>query len=131
MNAASQKIERYISKKYGVKGDFPFPDDYDAKAFRHPDNRKWFALMMDLPNVSSGILEDFGPAVLLNLKLLPSRVIDVIDDHTHPAYHMNRKHWVSVLLNATTDLKKTEGLIDESFHLTEKHPARKKHRDDF
>ena len=43
-----QKVFDYIKKKYKVQPEYPWRR-YDSNAvFRHADNNKWFALVMDV-----------------------------------------------------------------------------------
>ena len=36
-----------------------------------------------------------------------------------PAYHMNKNHWITVLLDGTLPLKNIQHLIESSYELTE------------
>jgi len=116
-------VEEYIKKKYGVSGDCPFPDDFDDMAFRHLDNRKWFALLL-LVRREKFFPEKPGELYLLNLKNDPRRLPLLFDERVHPAYHMNRKHWLSCLLDEGADLPLLKRLIDESYALTAPKKAR-------
>jgi predicted DNA-binding protein (MmcQ/YjbR family) len=42
------------------------------------------------------------------------------------AYHMNKRLWVSILIDKVTDFEEICSLIDGSFQLTDKKPKRKK-----
>ena len=35
----------FVNEHYGIEPDYPFSDDASA-VLRHPENRKWFALVM-------------------------------------------------------------------------------------
>jgi len=56
-----------------------------------------------------------------NVKLNPDLIENLIDKkHFFPAYHMNKKYWITILLDSDTDLNLVKSLIDESFKLVEK-----------
>jgi predicted DNA-binding protein (MmcQ/YjbR family) len=126
-----KELERYILRRYGVKGDYPFSDDFDDVAFRHADNRKWFALLIEVPKRLFFPLEGDGVLYLLSLKNDPKRVVFLYDEHIHPAYHMNKKNWISVLLDEGTDMALTKKLIDESYALTAKKKRKAPNHADF
>ncbi len=37
-----------------------------------------------------------------------------------PAYHMNKEHWITILLDGSVEREKIKQLIDLSYELTEK-----------
>ena len=56
---------------------------------------------------------------ILNLKCKPDLVAILRDgDQILPAYHMNKKHWISVNLSSKIAPEQVEDLIDLSFELT-------------
>lgn len=110
-------LEAYIHTKYGVLGDCPFPGDFDDLAFRHRDNKKWFALLL-LVKRDHFFPGEKGDLYLLNLKNDPKRLPLLFDERLHPAYHMNKQNWLSALLDEGADLLLLERLIDESYALT-------------
>lgn len=113
------EICKFIFEKYGVKEEFPFKDDDETAVFRHKNkSKKWFVLFMRI----SGAKFDLKDEVLsvINLKCDPELALILHDKKTiFPAYHMNKKHWISVILN-TTPKSQVEDLIEESFNLTKK-----------
>lgn len=52
-----EELERYIQDNYGVKPDCPWEKYPTYKAFRHESNKKWFALVMDVPKNKLGCKE--------------------------------------------------------------------------
>ena len=86
--------------------------------FRHPGNRKWFAIVMDVPDEKLG-LEGDAIADIVNVKLDPGLVDELSTrDGFLPAYHMNKKQWVSVRLDGSVDTDKLTALLGESFQQT-------------
>ena len=129
---AVQAVTTYIKDKYGIEGDLPFSEDFDDLAFRHQDNKKWFALLILVDRQRFFPDEEAGEMYLLNLKSDPKKIMFLYDDHVHPAYHMNKRNWISILLDEGTNMKTTKRLIDESYALTAKKKMKSKnHHDDF
>ena len=66
--------------------------------FRHSGNRKWFAVIMDIPRKNLG-LTDEGEIRVVNLKC-DTRLIGSfrMEPGIFPGWHMNKSHWLSVAL---------------------------------
>ena len=50
-----RELAAYIQDYYGIKPDYPWMKHLNHAVFRHPGNRKWFALMMDVPRNKLGL----------------------------------------------------------------------------
>ncbi len=109
----------YCLDTYGTKPDYPFTDDLQSAVLRHTNNRKWYALCMKVSRRKFGLNSDEVIDVV-NLKkpIELSCPFDSVDG-VYPAEHMNKTHWVSVLLpDAPADVVKF--LVSVSFEATEK-----------
>lgn len=113
-------FEDLVFEKYKVRADYPFEDDNVSGVFRQTDNGKWFAIAMNVP--SDRITGDhLGRLDIVNLKC-PPQIVESLAETEHGvfrAYHMNKIHWVSVVLDAAAD-DLTEWLLDISYTLTGK-----------
>ena len=101
---------------YGTAADFPFDEDFETAVFRH-HNRKWYAIMMRVSRRRFGFDSD-DVVDVVNLKL-PLEMFGSFGaaDGVYPAYHMNKLHWISVLLpDAADDL--VEFLVNASYEAT-------------
>ena len=49
------ELTRYIFDTYSVEPDYPFHGDDTSAVFRHAGNRKWFALVMNIPVQKLGL----------------------------------------------------------------------------
>ena len=112
------EIEKYIKEKFDIFGEQIFPKNPNFRAFRHKKNEKWFALLMQLSANKLGLRSDEMIEVL-NLKCSPDLAMVLVDEmQIFKAYHMNKKHWISVNLNSKIPQKTVFDLIDESFELS-------------
>jgi len=114
----------YCLDTYGTVADYPFDEDLETAVFRHSSNKKWFAIMMRVSRRKFGLDSDETVDVV-NLKL-PIEMFGSFDasDGVYPAYHMNKLHWISVLLpDAKDDL--IDLLVNASYEATKN---KKKHR---
>ena len=110
---------------YGTSPDYPFDEDFETAVLRHTDNRKWYAIVMKISRRKFGFDSDEIIDVV-NLKL-PTELFGSFgkDQGVFPAYHMNKLHWISVLL---PDAPKyvIDFLINASFEATRKKIKTKK-----
>ena len=112
-----QEFFELCSSSYFTLPDYPFDEDFETAVFRHSDNRKWFALSMQVSRRKFGIDSDEVIDVV-NLKL-PTEMFGSFGaaDGVYPAYHMNKLHWISVLLSdAPNDV--VQFLLNASFEAT-------------
>lgn len=119
-----QDFLRYCLDTYGTTADYPFDEDFETAVFRHQGNRKWYAIMMRVSRRKFGFERDEVIDVV-NLKLPPEMFGSFgAADGVHPAYHMNKVHWISVLLpDAAEDL--VAFLVNASFEATQEKRKRR------
>ncbi|MBS7262709.1 MAG: MmcQ/YjbR family DNA-binding protein [Eubacteriales bacterium] len=124
MNESS--LNTYIEDTYGVVSDRPWNDD-EAYVFRHARTRKWFGLVMHIPRyrLTHDPL-DADTVTVLNVKCPSAAHGSFLDGKTvSPAYHMNRDHWLSVIIEeAGEDTVRT--LLDLSYSITSDQNGRRK-----
>ena len=109
----------YCASALCTEPDYPFEDDFETAVLRHGDNRKWFALIMKVSMRKFGLDSD-RTVDIVNLKL-PVEMFGSFGavDGVYPAYHMNKIHWISVLLpDAPEDVVRF--LVNVSFEATKK-----------
>ena len=120
-----QEFLDYCLDTYGTAPDYPFEEDFETAVLRHADNRKWYALVMEIPRSKLG--QDSGEVIgVVNLKL-PVEMFGSFgeSDGVYPAYHMNKLHWISVLLpDAPDDV--VHFLLNASFEATRDKRKRRK-----
>ena len=119
-----QQLFEYCLNTYGTSPDSPFDEDFETAVLRHADNRKWYEIVMKVSRRKFGFDSD---EVIdgVNLKL-PTEMFGSfgVADGVYPAYHMNKLHWISVLLPDTPD-DVVRFLVNVSFEATK---DKRKHR---
>lgn len=115
-----EELINHIANIYSTDVEYPWASAPKYAVFRHQFNRKWFAVIMDLPKEKLGLHED-GIIDILNLKCDPILIGNLRNEKGFfPAYHMNKNYWISVALDGTVDADKIKWLLDLSFDLTNK-----------
>ena len=115
----------YIDESYSVKDEYPWESAPGYAVFRHSDNKKWFAVIMNISKSKLG-LPDKEIADVVNLKCDPILIGSLRNEKgIFPAYHMSKTNWISVLLDGSVDDDKFKWLLDISFDLTAKKTKKK------
>lgn len=85
-----EEIFKYVKKKYGVVPDYPLPTAQSFPVFRHADNRKWFAIIMDVPREKLG-LDGIGHIDIINVKMGDPLLAEMLSQQTgyFHGYHMS------------------------------------------
>lgn len=115
--STQKELCKYIQEYYGVIPDFPFSDP--IAIFRHESNRKWFAaVMLNLDKRKLGLNSD-GKCDGANLKCSPV----MRERHRNtpgvlPGWHMNKAHWITVILDGTVPNEVLWELVNHSVELT-------------
>ena len=120
-----QTLLTYCLNAYGTAADYPFDDDFETAVLRHRDTRKWYAIAMRVSRRKFGFDSDEVIDVV-NLKL-PTEMFGSFGaaDGVYPAYHMNKLHWISVLLPDAPD-DAVQFLVEVSYESTKLKKKNKK-----
>jgi predicted DNA-binding protein (MmcQ/YjbR family) len=119
-----QSLFEYCLSTYYTSPDYPFEGDFETAVFRHSGSRKWYAIVMRVSRRKFGFDSDEVIDVV-NLKL-PTEMFGSFgaSDGVYPAYHMNKLHWVSVLLpDSPEDV--VQFLVNVSFEATKSKTKKK------
>ena len=121
--AQANRLAENIRQRYGDAPFFPW-DKYDGYGvFKNPQNDKWYALFM---NIDKGKLnlKQSGAVDVVNIKLDADEIQKLLKRNGFfPAYHMNKKSWITLVLNETIEDDEILNLIDESHAFTLDKPA--------
>ncbi len=99
-----EQLKAYLLGKPDVREDYPFGPE--AAVFKIKG--KLFAIL----GTDKGIAK-------VNLKCDPEEALALRDifEGVIPGYHMNKKHWNTVLLNGTVPSNEIERMVDNSYKL--------------
>ena len=119
-----EEVLTHCLNTYATQPDYPFDDWMESAVLRHMDNQKWYAIVMRVSRRRFGLDSDEEVDVV-NLKL-PTEMFGSFSaaDGVYPAYHMNKLHWISVILPDATD-ELVQFLVNVSFEATKTTKKRK------
>lgn len=113
-----KELEQFIIDNYNCNTDYPWIKYPSFEVFRHTNNKKWFALIMDIPKDKLG-LESNEIISVVNFKCDPILIGSLLREKGFfPAYHMSKNSWITVVLNNSVDNDKIKMLLDLSYQLT-------------
>lgn len=109
----------YVKNKYNNEPEYPWKKFSEYAVFRHTDNKKWYALIMNLPKSKLGLKGD-DDVDIINLKLKDTMLRDMLiqQEGYFPGYHMSKGNWISILLDGTVAFEEVCGMIDMSYAAT-------------
>ena len=111
-----EAIKAYILKEFFIKPEHPWAKTPGNAVFRCQGNGKWFAVLIKDVKKRSLPIDGDGTVDVLNLKRDPRMsVVDHVG--VFPAYHMNKEHWISVLLDGSVPMEQIQSLIAFSYEL--------------
>lgn len=109
---------RHIKERYHAAPEHLWARTPDYAVFRHADNRKWFCVLLNIAGDKLG-LDDYSVIDILDLKARPEYIGGLRQiKGVFPGYHMNKEHWISVILNGWLDDETIRQLLDDSYHIT-------------
>ena len=112
------ELTELISEQYGAEPEYLFRDDPYTAVFRHGSNRKWFAIIM---RIRKDKLDGQSPELVdvVNFKADPFFIGSLLGSPgLFPAYHMNKTHWITAVLDGSALDDDILTLLDMSFDLT-------------
>lgn len=120
------ELEAFISEMYNADADYPWLKYPNYEVFRHCNNQKWFALIMDVPRNKLGLQGDKTLDVV-NFKCDPLLIGSLREEHGFfPAYHMSKNSWITVALDGSVSDDKIKMLLDMSYQATAAKVRKKK-----
>lgn len=114
----TKRIMAIVQEKYGNQLEYLWEKSPDTAILRHDSNQKWYAVLMKiswekLDKGREGLVE------VINVKY--DQVVSLIQEKgIYPAFHMNKRYWISVPLDDTFTDEKVLELFEISWDLTRK-----------
>ena len=111
----SKLVIEYVRKKYYDELEFLWEKFPNNAIFRRQDSDKWYAALLILQKHKLGLKED-GIVEIIDLRIKPEDLDNLIDNKKYfPGYHMNKKHWNTVIVDGKISQHLLQRMIDESY----------------
>ena len=113
----TKEIVAYVKNKYGDELEFLWEKSPKNAVVRRKSSKKWYAVILTVSKRKLNLDSDEIIEVI-NLHNTVEEIKKLIDNKRYfPAYHMNKKHWCTICLDGTVELKEIYKLIDISYEL--------------
>ncbi len=122
------ELGKYIQDNYNVEPDYPWVKYPNYEVYRHGNNKKWFAIVMDVPKNKLGLQEE-DILEIVNFKCDPILLGSLLNEKGFfPAYHMSKVSWITVALDGSVENEEIKRLLDMSFDATASKIPKKRSR---
>ena len=116
-NDTVHQVINFVKDSYNLKPEYLFSDSPNTFVLKHKE-AKWFGIVMDIPYTKVGI-DSKEIVYVLNVKIPTEEIPDLLKiPGIVPAYHMNKKYWISILLDGSVEIELIKKLIQTSYDLT-------------
>ena len=100
VHSQANRLTQAIFDAYGDAPVFPW-ENCNYGVFKNPDNGKWYALIMSIDR-SKLNKKLSGEVEVVNIKLDEAKIPELHKQAGfYPAYHMNKKNWLTITLDDT------------------------------
>ena len=116
MGKKSQRDEiiSFAMEQYGAEPEYPWEKLPMYCVLRHSENRKWYALIMDIPGERIDPRMKGERVDILNLRIDPEEGAFLRQEPGfYPAYHMHRENWITIILDGTVGIETILPLLKE------------------
>ena len=112
----TKRIMTQVQEKYGNQLEYLCEKSPDTAVLRHEGNKKWYAVLM---RISWEKLNKGKEGLVEAVNLKHDQVSDLLSQKgIYPAFHMNKRYWISVALDDTLSDEEVLELIETSWKLT-------------
>jgi len=118
LNPQTKRIMALVQAKYGNQLEYLWEKSPDTAVLRHEGNKKWYAVLMRIP---WNKLEKGREGLVEAVNIKHDQVADLLSQKgIYPAFHMNKRYWISLALDDSLLDEEVLELIERSWNLTVK-----------
>lgn len=119
MKSFRKQLFAYIKEKYKASPEYLWRRFPGYAVFRHGDNQKWFALVMDVPGNKLGLATE-EMVDIMNVKISDPLLADILvrQEGFFRGYHIRKGNWLSISLNGTVEFDEISKWLEESYTTT-------------
>lgn len=122
----AEQLFSWCRDQYGTEVEYLWADLPDCGVLRNPSG-KWYGIVMPVRKNRLVGLDGEDMVEVLNVKVSPLMLGSLLEQPGFiPAYHMNKKSWVSILLDGSVDMDTIHTLLELSYDLTTPKKAKAK-----
>ena len=110
----------FAKERYQVDCEYLWERYPDCGVLRRKDNRKWYAVVMTVAGNKVGLSTD-SLVEIVDFRAQAEVVNSLVGQRGYaPAWHMNKKSWITVLLNGSVEFSTIAEMLENSRALAAK-----------
>ena len=118
--AQAKEVLAYIKRKYDDEPEFLWQKFSENAIVRRQDNNKWYAVFLQIRKNKLGLSGD-DEVEILDLRAESGEIESLVDDeHFFRGYHMNKKHWLTIIFDGFVPVEEICCRVDKSYELAKK-----------
>ena len=119
-SAQALKVVEYIRENFSDAPEFLWEKFPNFAVFRRKDNRKWYAVIMNVPR-NKLQLDGAEELEILNLRVEPEELDRIFDSEKYfRGWHMNKRSWLTLRLDDTLTDEEISARLSKSYELAGK-----------
>lgn len=113
----AQRINDFIFDIYEGQPEFLWPSIPTYGAYRLKGSKKWYAIIGSVPLYKVDASSDSAESVeVINVKVDSAKIKEILASKGYyPAFHMNKKCWVSIILDETLPDEEIQRRVRDSY----------------
>lgn len=116
----TKELLQYVKQKYDVTEEYMWKDTPNNAIIRVKNSKKWFCAILTLEYRKLGIDKD-GLCEIIDLKQTTENIEKMVDNKNFfHGFHMNKKHWYTIVLDGRLPTEKIFECVDNSYNLIKK-----------
>lgn len=113
----ANEIAAYLKETYGTTPEFLWKKYPGHGVFRNDHNQKWYGIIMNIP--ASKIMDKEGDIEILDVMIEPEQLDEILNETGYyPAYHMNKKKWITIVLNESVCDEELKQRLNQSYQIS-------------
>ena len=114
----AKRLIEYVREQYGDEPEYLWEKFPENAVWRRKDNKKWYGAILSTDGKKFG---REGIAEILDLRMETEKLENIVDDKNYfRGWHMNKKHWFTVILDGSVPIEEIFRFLDESYLLSNK-----------
>lgn len=116
----TKRLIVHVREKYGRELEFLWEKFEGAAVWRRGDTNKWFAAVLTVSRRKLGLDSD-EIVEIIDLRLPPEEMAALVDGKRYfGGWHMNKKHWFTIILDGSVSFEELCRRVDVSYSLAVK-----------
>jgi len=114
----ARNLVEYVHKKYGRDIEYLWARMPDDGVWRRGDNEKWFGGIFHVALNKVELGADNRIVEILDIRCAPEMLDFIVDRKTvFPGWHMNKRHWITIVLDGRMPIAQIRKLLDASYDI--------------